>query len=395
MSWRLEERDLKGEWALREAEFEVLTQLCARSLKDPKSDLELQLGELIRRTLERADVTQKRETDVDGIRGCVQRLGGWILEIGSDWYQRVQTATLSAGLGVSSGVQGGLSRRLKAVADLCPLGWGLVDIGTDHALLPIAMIQSGQTPVAVGVDIASKPLIIAERHLESADLHGQLALICGDGVSPLIRSATETKWVASWNAASTQLWNDAREARHVVVTICGVGGHVAAQKIAELPAWVSAVVVQANNDPYAVDQALADFLNDSARVTDETEPRNQVCRGQWELLNHHHVDLSVTLERHRLFITKSALRGQTSSSLGADPSSSSDLHSSNPKLGYIAHSNGVARDVWLWYWVQLSRHLKVLTLTPSDHPSRSWKSAHVIDILMLWLALYNDEFKSR
>ena len=51
-----------------------------------------------------------------------------------------------------------LSKRLEAVAELVPQGAQVADIGCDHAYLPIALIERGQVPAAIGCDINKGPL---------------------------------------------------------------------------------------------------------------------------------------------------------------------------------------------------------------------------------------------
>jgi len=288
------------------------------------------------------------------------------------------------------GVNRVLTDRLQAVADLCPQGAAIVDIGTDHAILPIALIQSECAPVAVGVDIASKPLVIATRHLEETELNGQLALVCGDGIKPLrvvddASSPSMTSWVAPWDDLHTRSWLEACRTRQVTVTICGVGGQVAAEKIAELPSWVSVVVVQANNDPSAVDRALMNFQR-SANISIDHSDVYQHDGPLWSIFTSGRATLSITLDRTRLFVTKRAERlynplpGDSVNEPQNDPP---DRRQTDHETMLLDQEN----LLWLWYWVQLSRGLKVLTLTPRTHPSWSWKSAQAIDTITLWLTL--------
>lgn len=51
-----------------------------------------------------------------------------------------------------------LTPRLRMVADLLPAGARLVDVGTDHAYLPTAMIQEGKISSAIAADLRQGPL---------------------------------------------------------------------------------------------------------------------------------------------------------------------------------------------------------------------------------------------
>ena len=77
----------------------------------------------------------------------------------------------------------GLSRRLQAIATLVPQGARLIDVGTDHALLPISLLQQQQITAAIAVDRAQKPLQQAALHRAQANISPeQLELVHADGI---------------------------------------------------------------------------------------------------------------------------------------------------------------------------------------------------------------------
>ncbi|MHB9144165.1 MAG: tRNA (adenine(22)-N(1))-methyltransferase [Symbiobacteriia bacterium] len=77
-----------------------------------------------------------------------------------------------------------LSPRLEAVLRLVPAGARLLDLGTDHAYLPIALLQRGVSPWAVGVDVRPGPLAQARANRDAAGLtESQLELRLGDGLA--------------------------------------------------------------------------------------------------------------------------------------------------------------------------------------------------------------------
>ena len=75
-----------------------------------------------------------------------------------------------------------LSLRLSAVADLVPHCHRLLDIGTDHALLPIDLITRRRCQVAVAADIRQGPLTIASRNIRKAGLSGKIETHLGAGL---------------------------------------------------------------------------------------------------------------------------------------------------------------------------------------------------------------------
>ena len=60
-----------------------------------------------------------------------------------------------------------ISRRLSAVAALVSPGLVLADVGCDHGYIPIYLIQKGQIPRAIAMDINQGPLLRAREHIRS------------------------------------------------------------------------------------------------------------------------------------------------------------------------------------------------------------------------------------
>ena len=76
----------------------------------------------------------------------------------------------------------GLSERLLAVAALVRGGGPLADIGTDHAYLPIYLVQNGIIPRAIASDIGEGPLANAEKAVELCGLGDRIELRLSDGL---------------------------------------------------------------------------------------------------------------------------------------------------------------------------------------------------------------------
>ena len=60
-------------------------------------------------------------------------------------------------------------------------GGVLLDIGTDHAMLPCYAVESGRVSGAVAADIAEGPLAAARRNVESRGLSERISLYLSDG----------------------------------------------------------------------------------------------------------------------------------------------------------------------------------------------------------------------
>ena len=86
-----------------------------------------------------------------------------------------------------------LSKRLQAVADLVTADYKLADIGTDHAYIPICLIQQKKIAEAVALDVNEGPLQRAEEHIRENGLEAEIETRLSNGFQALqpgeVRSA--------------------------------------------------------------------------------------------------------------------------------------------------------------------------------------------------------------
>lgn len=82
-----------------------------------------------------------------------------------------------------------LSKRLKAIHDHIPANAILADIGTDHGLLMIQAIQSGQAQKAYGLDINADPLQQAHDNVVRFSMEDKIELILSDGLKSFNQTA--------------------------------------------------------------------------------------------------------------------------------------------------------------------------------------------------------------
>ncbi|AET70331.1 putative SAM-dependent methyltransferase [Desulfosporosinus orientis DSM 765] len=78
-----------------------------------------------------------------------------------------------------------LGPRLQTVASYVPKGSRLGDIGTDHAYLPIFLMESQQITQAVAVDVHAGPYQSALSAVKGRGLEGDIDVRLGDGLMPL------------------------------------------------------------------------------------------------------------------------------------------------------------------------------------------------------------------
>lgn len=74
------------------------------------------------------------------------------------------------------------SKRIKFIASLVDSSDKVLDVGTDHALLPIYLVKNNITKVADGSDISSVVLENAKNNLIKYKMDSIINLFCSDGI---------------------------------------------------------------------------------------------------------------------------------------------------------------------------------------------------------------------
>ena len=79
-----------------------------------------------------------------------------------------------------------MDTRLQAVAAFVRPGSRLADVGTDHALLPAALVAEGRCSHAIASDIRRGPVAAATRTVQEAGLTQEVEVRLGDGLSTVL-----------------------------------------------------------------------------------------------------------------------------------------------------------------------------------------------------------------
>lgn len=93
-----------------------------------------------------------------------------------------------------------LSPRLQAVAGLVLPGEPVADIGSDHAYLPIYLVQKGLVPSAVAVEVHPGPWERAAAQVRLHRLEDKIQVRLGDGFAPLAPGEVTTAVIAGMGA---------------------------------------------------------------------------------------------------------------------------------------------------------------------------------------------------
>ena len=104
-----------------------------------------------------------------------------------------------------------IDKRLEAIVSRVRRGCRLADIGTDHAYLPIYLMQHGICERVIAADINESPLAVATQNINKANLQDKIALRLGSGLSVLLPDEVDD------------------------IVIAGMGGELIANLLADAP----------------------------------------------------------------------------------------------------------------------------------------------------------------
>ncbi len=95
-----------------------------------------------------------------------------------------------------------LPLRLLTIAKFIPAGSVVADIGTDHAMLPVYLINEGISEKVIAGDLNKGPLEMAERNVLEAGLADRITLRQGDGLQIISPGEADTAVIAGMGGAT-------------------------------------------------------------------------------------------------------------------------------------------------------------------------------------------------
>ncbi|MBU5354208.1 class I SAM-dependent methyltransferase [Paenibacillus barcinonensis] len=94
-----------------------------------------------------------------------------------------------------------LSNRLQRIHDQIPEGSRMADIGSDHALLPVAAIRSGKASAAVAGEVNPGPYDAACKQVSDAGLKEKITVRRGDGLDVISTGEVDVITIAGMGGA--------------------------------------------------------------------------------------------------------------------------------------------------------------------------------------------------
>lgn len=128
-----------------------------------------------------------------------------------------------------------LDERLLVCSEYVREGSRLVDVGTDHAYLPIYLIKSGKISKAIASDINEGPLESARNNIRKYGLEGKIESVLSDGLSNISKEDVDD------------------------IVIAGMGGELIC-KIIEEASWLKDDSKRLIIQPMSMEEVLIKYL---------------------------------------------------------------------------------------------------------------------------------------
>lgn len=108
-----------------------------------------------------------------------------------------------------------VSNRIKTIASLVDAKDSILDIGTDHALLPIFLIKNNIVSIADGSDISNKVLSNAKENVFKYNLEDRINLYLSDGVKQIDISKYNTLIITGMGFSTIKSIIDNADLKHI------------------------------------------------------------------------------------------------------------------------------------------------------------------------------------
>ena len=89
-----------------------------------------------------------------------------------------------------------LSGRMQMVADMVSKGNVLADIGCDHGVVSIYLLEKGICPKVIAMDVNEGPLLRAKEHIEERGLSSYIDVRLSDGMEKLLFGEADSVLIA-------------------------------------------------------------------------------------------------------------------------------------------------------------------------------------------------------
>ena len=167
-----------------------------------------------------------------------------------------------------------ISNRLKCVASLVNKGARVADIGTDHAYLPIYLVQNGISNKVYACDVRKEPLRRAQLHIDEYGLSDKITTQLCDGLKGINKGDVDT------------------------VTICGMGGKLMKSILqAGIDKLIAQLLISGRNVEIETNGSIdINKVRENVKDNLTTAMNGQVINGIYDKVNDEMERLSMTAD---------------------------------------------------------------------------------------------------
>jgi len=137
-----------------------------------------------------------------------------------------------------------ISKRLETIYDMVPQSNVIADIGSDHALLPIALVLNGKVTRAYASEVNEGPYEATVKNIEKFGVSNYVSAVLSDGINELQKDVN-------------------------TISICGMGGSLIVDildKDKSKLEYVTTLILQPNNNE---ENARIWLMNNGFEIADE------------------------------------------------------------------------------------------------------------------------------
>ncbi|GAB6990648.1 tRNA (adenine(22)-N(1))-methyltransferase [Paenibacillus pini] len=179
-----------------------------------------------------------------------------------------------------------LSRRLQLILEQVPSGSRIADIGSDHAMLPVAAVESGRAVMAVAGEVNPGPFDAATKQVAAAGLSHSISVRRGDGLQVISPEEVDVITIAGMGGGLITSILDADQDK-----LKGVSQLVLQPNVGEdiLRRWllehhwvlISEMIIEEDHKLYEILTAVPEGSQSEGQLTNEQLYQEQTWQREW------------------------------------------------------------------------------------------------------------------
>lgn len=165
-----------------------------------------------------------------------------------------------------------ISKRIKFIASLLDANDKVLDVGTDHALLPIYLVKNNLVKKADGSDISNTVLDNARKNLQKYNLTNKINLFCTDGVKDIDINEYDTLVITGMGFYTIKGILDDKKAQSIDKMIIQTNNNYE-----DLRRYINSIGFKIVKDVYILDKKKTYLIIMAEKGTQELSENEYIC----------------------------------------------------------------------------------------------------------------------